>query len=146
MTESLWDWAVTSYRGDVPDICLDLQDAHGQNVPLLLWAAWCANQGIHADLSQAVPVVRTWDDVIAPLRVARRRLKPLDHETLRTAVKAVELQAEKALLDALAHKTNRGADLPPIPVGDAIAAAANAWAPGCPAEKLARLTQALSEA
>ncbi|MDI6624629.1 MAG: TIGR02444 family protein, partial [Brevundimonas sp.] len=36
----LWDWAVRAYASDgVGDACLHLQDAAGQNVPLLLWAS-----------------------------------------------------------------------------------------------------------
>ena len=39
----LWDWAVAAYGADgVAPACLELQDAAGQNVPLLLWAGWCA--------------------------------------------------------------------------------------------------------
>ncbi len=145
MAESLWDWSLRVYRGDVPDILIDLQDAHGQNVPLLLWAAWCAREGIHPVLSQAVAVARTWGDVITPLRMARRRLKTMDHESLRTTVKAAELQAEKALLDALQRMVCSDPAKPGMAITDALTAAADAWAPGCPPEKLARLTEALSE-
>ena len=143
MAESLWDWSLRVYIGDVPDILIDLQDTHGQNVPLLLWAAWAARESIniHAILSDAVAIARAWDDVITPLRTARRRLKTLDREALRTTVKTAELQAEKALLDALP----RGPQGPSTSPADAVKAAADAWAPGCPAEKLARLTEALSE-
>ncbi|MFY8164916.1 MAG: TIGR02444 family protein [Brevundimonas sp.] len=43
---SLWDWALTAYAAEgVADACLELQDAAGQNIPLLLWAAWCAHTG-----------------------------------------------------------------------------------------------------
>ncbi|OZA82811.1 MAG: TIGR02444 family protein, partial [Caulobacter sp. 39-67-4] len=42
---TLWDWALQVYaRQDVADACLSLQDAHGQNVPYLLWAAWAAGE------------------------------------------------------------------------------------------------------
>ena len=45
----LWDWAVAAYGADgVADACLELQDAAGQNVPLLLWAAWTARTGCRA--------------------------------------------------------------------------------------------------
>ena len=145
----LWDWAVAAYRGDAPAICLDLQDAHGQNVPLLLWAAWCAHEGTVIDdatLAQAVAVARTWDGVVTPLRLARRRLKTLDSEVLRNKVKAVELLAEKALLEALPLPPRPAAVTVGMTLTGAVMAAADAWAPGCPAEKLARLTQALSEA
>jgi len=43
---AFWDWAVAAYRDEAVRIaCLDLQDAQGQNVPLLLWGAWCAASG-----------------------------------------------------------------------------------------------------
>ena len=145
----LWDWAVAAYRGDVPAICLDLQDTQGQNVPLLLWAAWCAHEGTAIDdatLAEGVAVARTWDAVVTPLRLARRRLKTLDSEALRDKVKAVELLVEKALLEALPRPPRAAAVTAGMTVTEAVMAAADAWAPGCPAEKLARLTQALSEA
>lgn len=145
MAESLWDWSLRVYRGDVPGILIDLQDSHGQNVPLLLWAVWCTGEGIHPDVLQAIAVARAWDDVITPLRTARRQLKTMGHETLRTAVKAAELQAEKALMEVL-ERTVRASPVPAfLTAADAVMAVANAWAPGCPPEKLARLTEALSE-
>ena len=42
----LWGWAASAYAAPgVSDVCLELQDAAGQNVPLLLWAAWAARTG-----------------------------------------------------------------------------------------------------
>ena len=36
---SLWDWTLKAYaQGGVPEACLALQDAHGQNTSLLLWS------------------------------------------------------------------------------------------------------------
>ena len=50
----LWDWALKAYaRQPVAEACLHLQDAHGQNVPYLLWAAWMAQEGRSADLKAA---------------------------------------------------------------------------------------------
>ena len=35
----IWDWALAVYGQDgVGEAALRLQDAHGQNVPFLLWA------------------------------------------------------------------------------------------------------------
>ena len=62
---SLWDWAVEAYaaarrvRG-LPD----LQDGYGQNVPLLLWAAWTAATGRVLDedtIEGACDCARAWD-------------------------------------------------------------------------------------
>ena len=47
---SLWDWAVAAYSAEgVAEACLELQDSAGQNIPLLLWAAWCAAEGRKPD-------------------------------------------------------------------------------------------------
>ena len=38
---SLWDWSLEAYgQPGVPEACLALQDGHGQNTSLLLWAVW----------------------------------------------------------------------------------------------------------
>lgn len=109
-TKGLWDWAVQVYaRQPVAEACLHLQDAHGQNVPYLLWAAWLAEQGRPADLKLAAALMRGWDrEVGAPLRAVRRALKsprpPVDEaakEAFREAVKAVELRGERVLLESL---------------------------------------------
>lgn len=106
----LWDWALEVYaRQPVADACLHLQDAHGQNAPYLLWAAWMAGEGRVADLKAAARMMRTWDaEVGAPLRGVRRALKPprppVDQaakEALRDAVKAVELRGERVLMESL---------------------------------------------
>jgi uncharacterized protein (TIGR02444 family) len=109
-TKGLWDWALDAYaRQTVAEACLHLQDAHGQNVPYLLWAAWMAEQGRTADLKIAAGVMRGWDrDVGAPLRGVRRALKaprpPVDEivkDAFREAVKALELQGERVLMESL---------------------------------------------
>jgi uncharacterized protein (TIGR02444 family) len=106
----LWDWALEVYaRQDVADACLHLQDAHGQNVPYLLWAAWAAGEGRSADLKQAAALMKIWDkDVGAPLRGVRRALKPARpdiaddaREGLREAIKSVELKGERVLMESL---------------------------------------------
>ncbi len=113
MTESFWDWAVAVYaKPGVAEACLDLQDAHDQIVPLILWAAWASVSGYEIDevrRDAAVSVAQTWAEaVVAPLRLIRRRLKsPLtagDTEArlgLREKIKAVELQSERALMAEL---------------------------------------------
>lgn len=112
-TPSFWDWAVAAYAAPgVAEACLDLQDAHDQNVPLLLWAAWCARTGRRPDedaLDAACDTARVWTDAaILPLRDLRRRLKsPIpdmdnaDRLAVREQIKAVELDAERRLISAL---------------------------------------------
>ncbi|ALL14609.1 TIGR02444 family protein [Caulobacter henricii] len=106
----LWDWALAAYaRQDVAAACLHLQDAHGQNVPYLLWAAWAAGEGRSADPKAAARLMKQWDtEVGAPLRGIRRALKaPIQdvadsaREPFREALKGVELQGERVLMESL---------------------------------------------
>jgi len=134
---SLWDWALAAYqRPDVAPACLALQDDHGQNVCLLLWAVW-ANPDQTAILS-ASALAREWEQVVlGPLRGVRRRLPTGE---LRDEVKAVELKAENSLLMALEAQT-------PPSEGDALDALTRvsaAWRPPAPPEALQRLAAALS--
>ncbi len=151
---SLWDWALTAYAAEgVADACLELQDAAGQNVPLLLWAAWCAAEGRVPDedaLEAAGDTARAWQDTaIAPLRAVRRALKPrapdlddADREAVRTQVKAVELEAERRLLAALEALAPAPSD-PPQPPITTLAAVARVWSPMVPRALLVRLADRL---
>ncbi len=141
---SLWDWAVEAYgRPDAEEACLALQDRHGQCAPFLLWAVW-ANPD-EAALNEGMKLAKRWHGaVISPLRVARRAMKepPFAHEALREEIKAAELKAERALLEALEP-------VAPRKDGEALAAlmAASAlWGVGAAAPKqaLQRLADAVS--
>lgn len=160
MTEDVWSWVVAAYSAPgVAEQCLELQDAHEQNVPLLLWAAWAATQGAVSDVvaAQAAGIARAWSEAaIVPLRSIRRRLKQALSEgdeaprlALREQVKAIELHAEKVLLEQLAGLSTGADGLPddlvPTVMLDALLNVASAWSDDYPAEKLARLTQTLSE-
>jgi uncharacterized protein (TIGR02444 family) len=129
----LWDWALQAYaRQPVAEACLSLQDAHGQNVPWLLWAAWMAGEGRTADLKDAAKLMRAWDvEVGAPLRGVRRALKPARppvddaaKEALRDAVKAIELKGERVLMESL--EALSGPPGAPVSVLDGLVAAAQA--------------------
>lgn len=100
-----WQFSGVVYaRPGVAEACLDLQDRHGIDVNLLLFCAWTGAQGRrldNADLGLLRTASRPWhDEVVAPLRAARRWLKqqnavPEDlGEVFREEVKALELQAE----------------------------------------------------
>lgn len=132
-SQGLWDWALEAYaRQPVAEACLNLQDAHGQNVPYLLWAAWMAQQGRAADLKTAAGLMRRWDsEVGAPLRGVRRALKaqrpPIDEgkqASFREAVKAVELQGERVLMEGL--EALSGPPSAPASLLDGLVAAAEA--------------------
>ena len=109
----LWEWAVRAYaRPGVAEACLELQDAHGQNVPLLWWAVWTSRRGRVADqrpLAQAAQAARSWELAAgAHLRAARRTLKQPapgipDPARLayREALKGLELAGERLLLEIL---------------------------------------------
>ncbi len=133
-----WDWAVAVYaRPGVAEACLELQDTYGQNVPLLLWAAWRGG-----DVAAAVAMARQWEgEIAAPLRGVRRRLKGRsDAEALRERVKAVELEAERTLMAALEAVAGR------VPDEGALATAAAAWGVAAPVETLDRLRAAITAA
>ena len=150
----LWDWAVAAYGAPgVSQACLALQDDHDQNAPLLLWSAWVAATGRRPDaetLEAACDTARAWDGVVVgPLRAMRRTLKApvpdIDdgpRETIRNRVKALELEAERHLLEALEALAPEPTG-PPRPAIDALAATARVWAPVTPRPALIRLADAL---
>lgn len=151
---TLWRYATTTWgRPDVEAVCLDLQDAHGQSPPLLLWRLWAIAEGRSVDVAlteQAVAAARRWDNAVTgPLRAARRGLKsamPAVAEAVRAElhgkVGVVELQAERALLDALGGLT-------PEPGGNAddrlsaLVELAAIWGAPAPIATLRRLLQAV---
>lgn len=151
---NLWDWAVAAYSADgVAEACLELQDSAGQNIPLLLWAAWCAAEGRAPDedaLEAAGDTARGWQETaIAPLRAVRRALKPCapdlddaDREAVRSQVKAVELDAERRLLTALEALAPASSGPPRLPL-PAMVAAARVWSPTTPRAGLVRLAERL---
>ena len=121
---ALWDFAVATYgRPGVREICLELQDAHGADVCLLLLSRWLVvtEQAPSMDsLGACRRLAAAWTkEVIHPLRRVRRHLK-LDRgalptmsvvpvATIRAAVAAVELASERALLLALEETVKAGA-------------------------------------
>ncbi len=144
---SLWDWALQAYaRPGVADDCLDLQDRHGQSVPYLLWAAWAALHGrplTEAALAAGADLARTWEDIaVGPLRRVRRQLKApiggIAAQALREQVKAAELAAEHALMQALEAMTPAVGG-PAHPLATALIEAAATWAPGPPSRALSDL-------
>jgi uncharacterized protein (TIGR02444 family) len=145
---SLWEWTLEAYaRPGVPEATLDLQDAHGQNTSLLLWAVWAEARDPDL-LARAAELAHAWErTALVPLRQVRRALKtplpPVDdgaRESLRGDVKAAELRAERLLMETLETMTD-------APGGghalDALKAASAAWGKPAPAVALAVLAAAL---
>lgn len=153
-TESLWDWSLRVWAvSGVQTAGLDLQDAQGQNLPLLLWAAWCAQTGRSPnadDIEAACDTARVWQETtVAPLRAIRRTLKSrvpdyddADREAIRAQVKAIELEAEKRLLAALEALAPDASD-EARPVFNALVAVAREWSPITPRRSLELLAQRL---
>lgn len=108
-----WRFSLALYgRDGIPSACVALQDAHGLDVNLMLFALWLASRGRSvsgADLVAADAAVGSWRrEAVIPLRAVRRFLKEapaaLDEAgvaALRTRVKAVELEAERLQQEAL---------------------------------------------
>ena len=154
MSDDLWTWACAAYAAPgVAEACLSLQDYHEQNVPLLLWAAWTAATGRRPDeetIEAACDTARAWDSVVvAPLRSVRRTLKApvpdIDdgpREAVRNRIKALELEAEKHLLEALEALAPEHTG-PARPTVDALVATARVWASVTPRPALIRLADAL---
>jgi uncharacterized protein (TIGR02444 family) len=126
---------------------VELQDAHGQNVPLLLWTVWAARRGRTPDVTRGAALARAWEAAAgAPLRQARRALKrPLPglddgvREAFRTRLKAVELDGERTLLQALEPLTGPGGGEPAA----LLARAAQAYGAPLPPDAFRTLLQRL---
>ena len=151
----LWTWALEAYaRPGAAQACLDLQAHHGQCVPYLLWAAWAAREGRALDrrmLETGADIAARWETAaVGPLRAARRAMKAdvpgvadAARESLRAEVKALELRAERLLietLEALAPEPGGAA----LPLPPALAAAASSWPAQAPETALNQLAQTLS--
>lgn len=151
---SFWDWALTAYAAPgVQEACLQLQDAGGQNVPLLLWAAWTAATGRALDedaIEAACDCARAWDQVaVSPLRSLRRTLKAVNpdidnvaRENLREAVKAVELSAERHLMAGL-QALALAPTTPPRQTMEALVAVSRVWSRVTPRPLLQTLADRL---
>jgi len=151
---SLWDWSVRVWAVEAVQVAgLDLQDAQGQNLPLLLWAAWCAQTGRAPDaddIEAACDTARVWQETtVAPLRAIRRTLKTrtpdlddADREAVRAQVKAIELDAERRLLAALEALAPAPSGQPK-PVLPALIAVAREWSPITPRRSLELLAERL---
>lgn len=145
---SLWDWTLETYgRPGVPEACLTLQDDHGQNISLLLWAVW-AEAADPQLLSRAADAAHRWEaTALVPLRAVRRALKAPSppvadkaREALREDVKAAELRAERILMETLEDMGARAGGAHALA---ALEAASKAWGKPAPANALAGLAAAL---
>jgi uncharacterized protein (TIGR02444 family) len=110
-----WDWSLDVYgRPGVGEILLDLQDRHGLDVNLLLFACWTGATGRGRPAGGAwtrlIGGTADWRaNVIEPLRSVRRHLKGRGDmpgaAALRERVKSLELESEHAAQLAIAGMT-----------------------------------------
>jgi uncharacterized protein (TIGR02444 family) len=144
----IWDRVLEAYaRPGVPEACLALQDRHGQNTSLLLWAVFAEAKDPEL-LARAAEAARAWDaTALVPLREVRRALKPAlppfddaARLALREDVKALELAAERLLLETLDALDGGHGGAPAL---QALEAASAAWGRPAPPEALAELAAAL---
>ncbi|WP_180898923.1 TIGR02444 family protein [Martelella soudanensis] len=105
-----WTGMLALYRRDgVADICLDLQHNHDINVVLLLFFRLCDRERLALSddrLAAAEASVTPWhENVVLPLRRARRFMKPLAADPAiaanREAIKTREIEAEQTELAML---------------------------------------------
>lgn len=115
VAEAFWRFSLDLYgRPGAAPACLALQDGHGRDVNLVLYACWLAASGrgplTQGMLRAAETALAPWRrGVIEPLRQARRAAKgEAEAAELYARLKAVELAAEK-----IAHR--RLAALAPLP-------------------------------
>jgi uncharacterized protein (TIGR02444 family) len=110
MGSPFWNFSLAVYGASaVQDECLDLQDQFGLDVNLIMLCAFLgAGHGVALtsdDISSARQEVELWhEDIVKPLRVARRKLKTIElHDAdamkaaaqLRAQVKAAEFESER---------------------------------------------------
>ena len=120
--DPFWSFSLGFYgRPGVSQACIALQDRHGRDVNLVLYACWVGLSGrgrlAAADITRAEAVNAPWRSaVIEKLRAARRALREEDRHgpilALYEAAKAAELAAERIAqrrLEALAPEAG-GAD------------------------------------
>ena len=115
----LWRFATQAYAlPTVARSCLQAQEAWGVDVNLTLYVCWCAREARRveaADISLAQDQCQPWrDQVILPLRAQRMawRGQP-QYAAQYTALKALELEAERVQLDFLAGLFDQSADSHP---------------------------------
>jgi uncharacterized protein (TIGR02444 family) len=100
MGSQFWNFSLAVYRARaVQNECLDLQDQFGLDVNLLLLCAYLgAGHGVALtsdDIASARQEVDQWnEDIVKPLRAARRNLKTIELPDPHTAQAAMQLRAQ----------------------------------------------------
>ena len=115
-----WKFSVKFYAlPGVAEACISLQDKASVDVNILLFLLWNATQKRAlnaAEITEVEHAVGPWREMaVVPVRNVRRALKlppaamaPEAAESLRTRIKAVELEAERLQQEALYALTQSG--------------------------------------
>lgn len=155
-TGSFWAFSLAFYRyPGVSAACIALQDEHGADVDLVLFALWCAARGRRledAALAAVDASIAAWRRAtVQPLRAVRRALKPppgppfdaAAAAALRGQVLALELEAERLQQGAMERQApSAGAAVPQEAARDNLAAVARLAAIPPDAAALRTLLQA----
>jgi uncharacterized protein (TIGR02444 family) len=104
---AFWQFSLAFYARDrVAAACLEMQDGASVDVNVMFYLFFVANhqrQVDRTDVARIDAMIRSWrEQTVVPLRTLRRRLKSgiepvpaIDSESLRSAVKRIELDAER---------------------------------------------------
>jgi uncharacterized protein (TIGR02444 family) len=100
--DEFWNFSLTVYDR-AKETALALQDRHGLDVNFLLFCCWRASEGYSLSERDARAIVDAtrpwWENVVEPLRSARRWLKNVDRpsgtESLRQRILELELDGER---------------------------------------------------
>ena len=107
MAEAFWAFSLRFYeRPGVQSACLALQDGHGADVGMVLFALWCAERGCRVEAHELAAVdaaIGLWrEQVVQPIRQARRAMQPPpalfdpdEAAALRRQLLTQELEAER---------------------------------------------------
>lgn len=125
--EAFWSFSLALYaKPGVAPACLALQERHGLDVNLLLFACWAGSRGqtlTPADWARPIEASRDWHGrVVVPLRGLRRWLKGRENMgsgaagKLRLRIKKQELESERIEQTLLAEALPLPAGMPDAPV------------------------------
>ncbi len=107
LASAFWQFSLAFYaRPGVAAACIELQDNASADVNVMFYMLFLATQRRqigHVDAAHIDASIKAWREIaVVPLRTLRRRLKtgvePIagaDTEALRSAVKRIELEAER---------------------------------------------------
>ncbi len=131
LSSHLWEFSLRLYRQPgVAPLCLLLQDQWDADVNIMLWLRWLETEGMPINATRirlAETHINGWQkEAVLPLRLLRRHIKKRygiankGVESVRQAIKAAELQAERVVqiqLEKLARAWLAGVERKPVVPG-----------------------------